>query len=67
MAFETKQVHLPKAMADLFGISRSEARRCIAQGGVKVDGRTVEMFDVEFPAGARPEVQLGKRRIGTIE
>src|SRR5687767_11780580 len=31
-------VHLPAALAAAFGLSTSEARRLIAQGGVKVDG-----------------------------
>ena len=34
-------VHLPGLIADLFGGSRSEARRAIAQGGVKLDGEPV--------------------------
>ena len=34
-------VHLPELIADLFGGSRSEARRAIAQGGVKLDGEPV--------------------------
>ncbi len=32
----TAVLHLPAALADAFGMSRSEARRLIAQGGVKV-------------------------------
>src|SRR3954464_15069747 len=31
-------VHLPAVLSDAFGISRSEGRRLIGQGGVKVDG-----------------------------
>ena len=31
-------VHLPAVLADAFGLSTSEARRLIAQGGVRVDG-----------------------------
>ncbi len=31
-------VHLPELIADVFGGSRSEARRAIAQGGVRLDG-----------------------------
>src|SRR4051812_4770632 len=32
------QVHLPALMAQAFGLSRSEARRLLTQGGVKLDG-----------------------------
>ena len=35
-------VHLPAVIADAFGLSTSEARRMIAQGGVKLDGAPVE-------------------------
>ena len=34
-------VHLPALLASAFGLSTSEARRLIAQGGVKVDGTAV--------------------------
>ena len=34
-------VHLPVLMADAFGISSSEARRLLKQGGVKLDGETL--------------------------
>src|SRR5512134_1055027 len=39
-------VHLPALLADAFGLSTSEARRLIAQGGVKVDGEPVAELDV---------------------
>ncbi len=35
---EGETVHLPALLASAFGISSSEARRLIAQGGVKVEG-----------------------------
>ena len=34
-------VHLPEILAEHFGMSRSEARRNIAQGGVRLDGEPV--------------------------
>ena len=34
----TASVHLPALLADHFGISRSEARRLLGQGGVRLDG-----------------------------
>ena len=35
-------VHLPAVLAAAFGLSTSEARRMIAQGGVKVDGEAAD-------------------------
>jgi tyrosyl-tRNA synthetase len=55
-------VHLPELIADLFGGSRSEARRAIEAGGVRLDGTPVRAFDV--PAGELDGrvLQVGKRR-----
>jgi tyrosyl-tRNA synthetase len=57
-------VHLPAVLADAFGVSRSEARRLLAQGGVKLDGDPLS--DGELDVGAERldgrVVQLGKRR-----
>ena len=55
-------VHLPELIADLFGGSRSEARRAIAGGGVKLDGEPVA--DLDLPASALDGrvLQVGKRR-----
>ena len=36
---ENGQVHVPALVAEAFGLSRSEARRLLAQGGVKLDGK----------------------------
>ena len=57
-------VHLPAVLADGFGLSRSEARRLLAQGGVRLDGEVVpgEPLDVD-PASLDGRVlQVGKRR-----
>ena len=43
---EGDPVHLPALLASAFGLSTSEARRLIAQGGVKVDGEPVAELDV---------------------
>jgi tyrosyl-tRNA synthetase len=56
-------VHLPALLAQAFAISTSEARRSIAQGGVKLDGEPLgDGLDVaeEFVDGR--VLQLGKRR-----
>jgi tyrosyl-tRNA synthetase len=55
-------VHLPALLADRFGLSTSEARRLIAQGGVKVDGKVVGDLDLPREALAGALVQAGKRR-----
>lgn len=55
-------VHLPAVLASAFGLSTSEARRLIAQGGVKVDGHHVGALDVPRATLAGAVVQAGKRR-----
>src|SRR4249919_2040359 len=39
-------VHLPAVIAGAFDLSTSEARRMIAQGGVKLDGAPVDSLDI---------------------
>lgn len=57
-------LHLPALLARAFGISTSEARRSIAQGGVKLAGEPVDsgMLDVAEGAVDGSVLQLGKRR-----
>ena len=55
-------VHLPAVLADAFGVSTSEARRLIAQGGVKVDGHPAEGLDLPRATLDGAVVQAGKRR-----
>jgi len=61
---ENGEVHLPALMADAFGLSRSEARRLLAQGGVKLDGTDLDSSRLDVPAeeldGA--VLQVGRRR-----
>ena len=54
-------VHLPAALAAAFGLSTSEARRLIGQGGVKVDGEVVRELDVPRGSCSKP---LSKRESG---
>lgn len=65
----TEVVHLPALLADAFGISRSEARRLVEQGGVKVDGLVVEpaALDVSPELLAGCVVQIGRRRFKRFE
>ena len=44
------QVHLPALLAEAFGLSRSEARRLLAQGGVKLDGTDARRVALDLPA-----------------
>jgi tyrosyl-tRNA synthetase len=57
-------VHLPRLIAGAFGISASEGRRLIRQGGVKLDGEPVDAdaLDVEASGLAGRVLQVGKRR-----
>jgi len=55
-------VHLPAVIADAFGLSTSEARRMIAQGGVKLDGTPVASLDVARTEAEGKVLQAGKRR-----
>ena len=55
-------VHLPGLLADGFGISRSEARRLVTGGGVRIDGDQVDELDVAADRLDGAVVQLGKRR-----
>jgi tyrosyl-tRNA synthetase len=61
-------VHLPALLAAAFGISTSEARRALAQGGVKLDGEALGADALDLPPDAvdRRVVQLGKRRFARI-
>jgi tyrosyl-tRNA synthetase len=57
-------VHLPALLAAAFGISTSEARRAVAQGGVRIDGEVVDpgLLDLAAEDVDGRVLQLGKRR-----
>ena len=55
-------VHLPAVIAGAFGISTSEARRLVGQGGVKLDGEALSDLDVAADRLDGAVLQLGKRR-----
>ena len=59
-------VHLPAVIADAFGLSTSEARRMIAQGGVKLDGEPVGGLDVARAVVDGKVLQAGKRRFARL-
>jgi tyrosyl-tRNA synthetase len=62
------QVHLPALLSSAFGISSSEARRTLTQGGVRIDGRAVPNGSLDVDAGELDGklVQLGKRRFARV-
>ena len=57
-------VHLPAVLRDAFGISASEGRRLLAQGGVKLDGEPLGSDDLDLAADRLEGavLQVGKRR-----
>jgi tyrosyl-tRNA synthetase len=60
---ENGSVHLPALIADAFGRSRSDARRLLAQGGVKLDGEALVEADVDIAPDRLDGhvLQVGKR------
>jgi tyrosyl-tRNA synthetase len=54
--------HVPTLIRDVFGLSTSEARRLIAQGGVKLNGETLRDFDLPRAALEDGLLQVGKRQ-----
>jgi tyrosyl-tRNA synthetase len=59
-------VHLPALLADAFGVSRSDARRQLTGGGVKLDGEVVADIDVPADRVDGRVLQLGKRRFARV-
>jgi len=67
-AADQPEVHLPALLERAFSISRSEARRGLAQGGVKLDGETVGNGSLDLPVDEidGKVLQLGKRRFARV-
>ncbi len=61
-AADAGAIHLPGLIADAFGITRSEARRLIAQGGVALDGEALTEIDVDAGRLDGRVIRVGKRR-----
>jgi tyrosyl-tRNA synthetase len=61
-------VHVPALLARAFEISTSEARRMLAQGGVKLDGQPLAngSLDVDPAVVDGKVLQLGKRRFARV-
>jgi tyrosyl-tRNA synthetase len=62
------EVHLPAVIAAAFDVSSSEARRLIAQGGVKLDGESVaeDRLDLPLDQLSGRVLQVGKRRFARL-
>jgi tyrosyl-tRNA synthetase len=62
------EVHLPALIAGVFEISSSEARRLLAQGGVKLDGESLgaEPLDLPLERLQGRVLQVGKRRFARL-
>ena len=62
------EVHLPALIAEAFGVSTSEARRLLTQGGVKVDGEAIagERLDMPIADLEGRVLQVGKRRFARV-
>jgi tyrosyl-tRNA synthetase len=61
-------VHLPALLAEAFGVSTSEARRSLAQGGVRLDGERLANGSLDVPVAEidGKVLQLGKRRFARV-
>jgi tyrosyl-tRNA synthetase len=61
-------VHLPALLASAFAVSTSEARRTLAQGGVRLDGEVLspDGLDVAAEQLDGRVLQLGKRRFRRV-
>jgi tyrosyl-tRNA synthetase len=60
--FTGDPVHLPALIAELFGGSRSDARRSLVGGGVRLDGEPVSELDLPAERLDGVLLQVGKRR-----
>jgi tyrosyl-tRNA synthetase len=67
-ALQDGVVHLPALLADHFGVSRSEARRLLGQGGVRLDGEPLgpEELDVEAGRLDGGVLQVGRRKFRRV-
>jgi tyrosyl-tRNA synthetase len=63
------KVHLPALVAEHFGKSRSEARRLLEQGGIKLDGQPLgaDAIDIEVARLDGAVLQVGKREFRRIQ
>ncbi|MDQ6835027.1 MAG: tyrosine--tRNA ligase [Actinomycetota bacterium] len=62
------RIHLPLVLSHAFGISTSEARRALVQGGVRLDGAVVAADPLDLPSAELDGrvLQLGRRRFARL-
>ena len=63
---EGDPVHVPAVIAGAFGLSTSEARRLISQGGVRLNGDVLSELDLPRATLEGALVQAGKRRFARL-
>jgi tyrosyl-tRNA synthetase len=63
---ENGVIHLPAVLADLFGVSRSEARRLIQSGAVHADEERIEEIDVSPDTLDGRVLRIGRRQFKRI-
>ena len=58
------KAHLPAVIAEHFGTSRSEARRLLGQGGVKLNGESLGADDLDLDLSRLDGalLQVGRRQ-----
>ncbi|MBJ7459381.1 MAG: tyrosine--tRNA ligase [Thermoleophilaceae bacterium] len=61
-AADAGEIHVPGLLAEAFGMSRSESRRLIEQGGVSLDGQTISALDLPATELEGRVLKVGKRR-----
>ncbi|MFY9470101.1 MAG: tyrosine--tRNA ligase [Solirubrobacterales bacterium] len=67
LELQAENVHIPALIATAFGLSRSEARRLIEQGGVSLDGEPVAAgVDLRSSDLDGKVLKVGKRRFKRI-
>jgi tyrosyl-tRNA synthetase len=62
------RVHVPALVAEYFGTSRSEARRLLGQGGVRLDGQPLgsDQLDVDVGSLEGAVIQVGRRQFRRV-
>jgi len=66
VVLDSEDVHLPALISAQFGVSTSEARRLIEQGGVRLDEEQVRVLDMPAEALSERVLRVGKRRFARL-
>jgi tyrosyl-tRNA synthetase len=62
------KVHVPALVAEHFGTSRSEARRLLGQGGIRLNGEPLgsDQLDLDVASLEGAVLQVGKRQFRRV-